>query len=201
MSADVFAPAVFPRLRDTALDAERDRARRRGYADGHAEGFRAAAEAASATAAEAEARRAAREAELRGAVAQAVATLQTAAAALTVRACELAATAQDRVHAHAVELAAVILAGELAVGETAATSAVRRALAAADDADVREVRLNAADLAVLERLGVQPEGVALVADDELARGDAVAILDDGFVDARIGAAVERARQAVAEATP
>jgi flagellar assembly protein FliH len=43
--------------------------------------------------------------------------------------------------------------------------------------------------------------VALVADDELAQGDAVAILDDGFVDARIGAAVERARQAVAEATP
>jgi flagellar assembly protein FliH len=124
--------------------------------------------------------------------------LQTAAAALTVRAGELAALTQERVYEHAVELAAVIVGVAREDIESAATAAVRRALDAAAD-DVREVRLSPGDVGVLERLHVQPEGVQLVADGTLSPGDAVAILDDGFIDARIETAIERARAAAAEA--
>jgi len=200
MSADAFAPAVFPRLDDGGLDAERERARRRGYAVGHAEGFRRATQAAAAAAEEERARRTAEEAHRGDVVARAVATLETAAAALTARAAELTAASQRQLLAHAVELAEVILAGELADHAASAAASVRRALAAADTAEVREVRLSPHDLAVLDRLDGRPAAVALVADESLGRGDAVAVLDDGHIDARIGAAVERARRAVAEAS-
>jgi flagellar assembly protein FliH len=198
MSADAFAPAVFPRLHDAGIEAERERARRRGYAEGHAEGFRAAVDAAAAAAARADAERALRDAEVRRAVAEAVTTLRTAADALAQRVHDVSAATQDRVYAHAVELAAAIVAGELADGEASAASAARRALAVADPAEVREVRLHPDDLATLERLDARPAGVAFTAGSDLERGDAVVVLADGHLDARVGAAVERARRALAE---
>lgn len=199
MSHDVFAPAVFPRLRDAQREAERERARRLGFAEGHAEGFRVAAAEAGLVAEAAAADRAERAGAERRLVADAVVALCTAAAALNERADELAAASESRVLAHAVELAAIVLGGELADDERSAVSAVRRALDAADGAGVQEVRLHPHAIATLQRLDVCPDDIVLTADDALAPGDAMAILEDGFIDARITAALERARRAVAEA--
>ena len=195
MSADAFAPARFPHLGDTAATHERERARRRGYAEGHAEGFRAAAVQTAAAETRAAAERAERAAAAQRAVDEAIAALQRAAEALNERTRAVAAATKDEVFAHAVELAAVIIAGEVAHGSTA--TAVRRVWDAADPADVREVRLHPADLAALEHLGAATHGVTFTADDTLVPGDALAVLDDGFIDARIETALERARHAVA----
>lgn len=199
MSTDAFAPAVFPRLHASAMEAEHARARLRGYAEGHAEGYRVAAAAAAAEQERAAAERAARDADHARAIQLAVSALHAAALSLSERASELAGAAQERVFGCAVELAEVILATELADGEASATTALRRALTAADPADVRDLRLNPDDLDTLRRADGIPEGFALVPDADLLRGDAVIGLEDGLIDARIGAALDRARRAVGEA--
>lgn len=208
MSTDSFSPAAFPRLRGDArpgsrsieaVGAEHERARVRGYADGHAEGFRAGNSAAAAAHEQAEAARIAREAADARAVADAVAALQTAARSLGEREREVIAASQAEVLGRAIELAEVIVARELADADASALSAVRRVLAVADPADVRELRLHPDDIATLQRLDAVPEAFALAADASLERGDAVATLAHGHIDARIGSALKRARRAVAEA--
>ncbi|QAY60075.1 hypothetical protein ET475_08790 [Microbacterium protaetiae] len=200
MSADIFAPVVFPHLHDAGLEAERERAWHRGYADGHAAGVRAAVEQAAVAAAGSEARRAARDEGQRRLVARAITTLHAAAEALHERTQQVSAATTDQVFARAIELATVIIAAELSDVEGSASAAVRRALRSADPADVCEIRLNPDDLAALERLEVAPVGISLVADEQLARGDAIAVVDDGYVDARVDAALKRARRAVQEVT-
>ena len=196
MSTDAFAPASFPRLHAAAAAPEREQARLRGYADGHAEGYRAALAAAAVANAEADAARAEREAESARSVDDAVRALQAAARALAERERELTGAARAQVFARAVELAEVILGAELADGDASATAALRRATAAAGASEAHEIRLNPDDLAVLDRLGAPTAGLVLVPDVTLARGDAVVAREDGLVDARIGAALERARRAV-----
>lgn len=203
MSTDAFSPAAYPRLHGVGLTAEREKAefekaKVRGYAEGHAAGFRAGNAAAAAAHERAEAERAAREADDAQAVADAVAALHAAARSLADRERHLAAVAQSRVLAHAVELAELIVAGELADADDSALSGVRRVMAAVDSADVRELRLHADDIRTLERLDALPSTFSLTADETLDRGDAVAVLDHGLVDARIGSALERARVAVTE---
>lgn len=199
MSPEVFAPAVFPRLRDAEREGERERARRLGYAEGHAEGFRVATAHAAVAEVEAAAERAEREVADRRIVAEAVAALLAAADALTSRARTLTAASDARVYAHAVELAGIVLDGELADGERSATTAVHRALTAADGDVVHGVRLHPDDLAALQRLDACPDGIVLIADDGLRRGDATAVLEDGFIDARVATALDRARRAIEEA--
>ncbi|WP_417564411.1 FliH/SctL family protein [Microbacterium sp.] len=204
MSTDAFTPAVFPRLFGPAVDAESDRARARGYAAGHAEGFRAARAEAAAHAARAQADCAAEDADRARLVAEAVSALRAATDAVAGCARELTAAAQEQVFARAVELAGVIVAAELSDPEASAAAAVRRVMAVADPADVCEVRVSPDDLHTLERVGavadgLGPGGLRVIADPTLVRGDAVATLDDGHIDARIGAAVERARRSAADA--
>jgi flagellar assembly protein FliH len=43
-----------------------------------------------------------------------------------------------------------------------------------------------------------PDGVELVADPQLARGDAVAELADGYLDARLSTALARVRRVLEE---
>jgi len=197
MSTDTFAPASFPRLQPPAAEAEREHARMRGYADGHAEGYRIAAAAAAEAQERAEAERAARDAEHARDIDLALQALEEAALALSRRAADLAAATQHQVFARAVELAELILSGELATTEGSATAALRRATLTTDEGEIREVRVHPEDLRTLERLGHCPEGVDLAADASLARGDAIVMLDDGLVDARIRSALDRARDAVA----
>ncbi len=197
MSTDTFAPASFPRLQASAAEAERERARLRGYADGHAEGYRAAAAAAAEAQERADAERAARDAEHARDIDLALQALEDAALALSRRAADLAAATQHQVFARAVELAEMILSGELASAEGSATAALRRAAVASEEDDIREVRVHPDDLRTLERLGRCPDGVELAGDPSLTRGDAIVVLDDGLVDARISSALDRARDAVA----
>lgn len=199
MSTDAFSPVPFPRLDGRGGGEEHARARMRGYADGHAEGFRAGraeAEVAHRAAEEAEMARAA---IVAGEIETAVAALQTAARSLGDRERELTAAAQDQVLRCAIELAELIIGGELSDAGASAAVAARRAIADTDPAEIREVRLHPDDLRTLRESASEPSGIALVADDTLDRGDAVATLAHGHIDARIASALDRARRALVEA--
>ncbi len=125
--------------------------------------------------------------------------LQAAALSLGERERELTAAARDEVLRGAIELAELILVAELSDAGSSAAAAARRALAVADPADIREVRLHPDDLRTIQTAESDLTNFALVADDTLERGDAVATLAHGHIDARIGSALERARRALVEA--
>ena len=111
---------------------------------------------------------------------------------------ELTSAAQEEVLRCAIELAELILAGELSDAGAAAGIAARRALAAATPEAIREVRLHPDDLRVLQDTEHDLSSFTLTADDTLDRGDAVAVLEHGRIDARIRTALERARTALTE---
>jgi flagellar assembly protein FliH len=173
----------------------------RGFADGHAEGFRAGLAEAEAAQRVAAAEQAVRDEAAARRVESAVSALHAAARSLGERERELTAAAQELVLGSAIELAELILVAELADAGASAAAAARRALADADPAEIREVRLHPDDLRTLEGSADELTGFTLVADDTLDRGDAVAILDHGRIDARVGSALERARLALTEARP
>ncbi|WP_431866778.1 FliH/SctL family protein [Microbacterium paraoxydans] len=202
MSTDAFAPAAFPRLGGSDHRAEQERARRRGYAEGHAAGFRAGVADAEAARREAEAAQAERERIRAEDVSAAVAALHAAARSLTARETALESAATTQVLSHAIDLAELILAAELGDAGSSAAAAARRALSATDAAAVRRLRVHPEDLRILaEEAGEGISEMALVADDTLARGDAVAELEHGLIDARVGTALARARRAVLEGAP
>jgi flagellar assembly protein FliH len=101
--------------------------------------------------------------------------------------------------ARAVELEELIMAAELSEPGISALAAMRRAQAAHDADDVRAIRLSPDDVLALDAQGGLPEDIQVTADASLLPGDATVVVDDGFVDARIGAALDRARHAVADA--
>lgn len=96
----------------------------------------------------------------------------------------------------ALELSAAILGRELRDPHDAAAEAVRRALEPLDIGAAATVRVHPTDL---ERLGdtERPAGVTLVADPEITPGDAIAVTPSQTIDARIDAALDRARSALA----
>ena len=100
----------------------------------------------------------------------------------------------------ALELATAVLGCELADAERSARAALARVLDTPVPAGLQTVRLHPRDLEALRTAGVVPgiAGVELVADPHLAPGDAVGEHPDGFLDARIGAALDRARAALAD---
>ena len=201
-AAGGFAALVFPALdghpaagrgsRDDERVRLEERWRARGHAAGYTEGLRAAAivaaDRATAQAAEHEALMRTARAEL----GQALAVLQNAARALDERTVPVLRDAEDTLLGVAIDLAEAII-GHAVADEAAA---VRFALGRSRDGTAAEphtVRLHPHDLALLE---APPAGVTLVADASLARGDAVSEFPDGYLDARIGSALERARAAL-----
>ncbi|WP_337004398.1 MULTISPECIES: FliH/SctL family protein [unclassified Microbacterium] len=199
MSTDAFSPVLFPRLDGREDGAEHARARMRGYAEGHAEGYRAGTAEAEAARRLAESEQAVRDAVVARERASAVAALHAAARSLNDREHQLTAAGHDTVLRHAIELAELIIAGELTDAGAAAAIAARRAFADVEPADIRELRLHPEDLRTLQEFGEEPTAFALVPDDTLDRGDAVATLDHGHIDARIRSALDRARTALDEA--
>ncbi|GAA3649254.1 FliH/SctL family protein [Microbacterium marinilacus] len=195
-----FAAAVFPRIAGRSPDADRElaSARVRGYAAGHAEGMRAAAAAADLMREEAQRDREQERVAGERAIALSVGALEAAALSLAERERQLADAAQRTLERLAVDLAEVVVARELADGEDSARAALRRALAEAPPAEVREVRLSTADLETLRAQDAVPSGIALTADGSLSPGDAVVVVPDGSVDARIRAAFDRARAALGD---
>lgn len=185
----------------TAQDERRDEQRHeQAIASGHAAGYAAGLRVASLELAEKSARL---DAEFSAAIVHAnarldhaIGVLASAAVALADRTLPLLEGMHDLLAASALELAVALIGAELSTGDTAASTALRRALDAVDPALVVRVRLNPIDLAVLDEATKTATGVTLVGDPDLTRGDAVTEFEVGYLDARLSSAVERARTAI-----
>jgi flagellar assembly protein FliH len=178
--------------------AQAEQARAAGWSAGWAAGTRAAAQAAQAQRETLLAEHVAAEAARDAQVAAALAVLRRAAEAAAARTVPVLEEAAGTLDEGAVLLAQAVLGAELADDEDRARAALARALSLPLDAGVHTVHLNPADLAVVTAAGATvPPGVQLVADASLRPGDAVSELPDGFLDARISTAVERALHALA----
>jgi flagellar assembly protein FliH len=77
-----------------------------------------------------------------------------------------------------------------------ARAALGRALAAAGTEVVQRVRMNPDDLALVADAVAAADGIEFVADPALGRGDAMAELQHGLIDARLTSALDRARAAL-----
>ena len=190
------SPAVFPVLTTSAEAQALADAKSRGFTQGHSAGYAAGMQLAG-RAAEAERTRldaeqaataaawdARMEAELKG--------LQLAAAALKNRTTPVLDDAEQALFRCALELAQALLGHELRDGETSAKAALSRARGLGGDEVPVGIRMNPADVATLGTAGhALPDGVSLLADPAISRGDAVADYPQGFLDARLETAVRR----------
>ncbi|MGO4856809.1 FliH/SctL family protein [Arthrobacter sp. 2MCAF14] len=189
---------VFPDIQPAARSCKEDR----GFTQGHAAGYAAGIQAAAA-----EQRRLSEQfhAEHRAmldagrlAVAQAVRVLEAATAASRERRGAVLEEAQDVLAASAIELTEAVLGYELKHGGNTARAALARALGAVSGVEtVTAVRLHPVDLAALAAVDVgNVAGVELKADPALNPGDAIAEYPHGWLDARLGTAVDRAKAAL-----
>jgi flagellar assembly protein FliH len=193
---NTFTPTVFPVVRTARLGEVEERARTRGHAAGYAEGMRRAAAEAKALRERQQAEHDALLRDLTARTDRLVAALAAAADALDARTAPVIESAQDTLAAGALDLAETIIGHELRDGTSAATAALTRALTGTDVAQVVSVHLHPQDLELLSEDQRTRAGVRLVADQALGRGDAVTQFDDGHLDARITAALARARAAL-----
>lgn len=195
---------VFPDIQPAARSRKEDRGYTQGHAAGYAEGIRAAAAEQRSLREQFHAEHSAMLDSGRLAVAQAVRVLEAAAAAFRQRRGAVLEEAQDVLAASAMELAEAILGYELndgGSGGKTARAALARALGASSDLGalcgaetVTAVRLHPADLAALSAVDVgNVAGVELRADPTLNPGDAIAEHPQGWLDARIGTALDRAK--------
>lgn len=202
MSIDAaFSPAIFPALRNSHQDAADTKIRASGHAAGYAAGLRAASEEVAARATRLEAEHEAALQKGREAVEQAVSRLGAATEALNSRTVPLLRDAQHAIAATAIDLAEMIIGRELGNEETSAQAAIRRALSGVDLAVVHSVRMNPADLALLGDTVLADAGVTFVPDVTLSRGDAITEFPNGYLDARVQTAFDRAKAAILEESP
>lgn len=189
-----FGVLDFPRIGRAADD---DAAAERGYAAGLARARRRAERERTAALAALEAAAAEREARRASEHRAALDALEQTRAAVLGATIPVLAAADQRLARAALELAEAVLGAELdADPESAARSALGRVLAHPDAGLVVRVRLHPQRIAALA--GSAPDGLELVPDAALAPGDAVAELPEGLIDARIDAALARARRALEE---
>jgi flagellar assembly protein FliH len=191
-----FTAVAYPAVSIRPHSEADDQARARGYAAGYAQGAREAER-------ELAARRAQLDAELAGAAERAdtllqhrIGAVESMLRALEARLEPVVESAQESLAVSAMELAEAILGVELRDAGTSAKSIVSRVLSVVDATELTVVRVHPGELPLLTGLFGGHEAVQLVADDSLARGDAVAELPSGFVDARISTALDRARDAL-----
>lgn len=189
-------PVVYPTLNPSG-EAE---GFTRGHAAGYAAGLRRADAELAARLAELDAEHAEAVEHGRAQVRAAVVLLEGAAFALAERTAPVLEEADAQLAAAAIALAEAVIGHELSDAPTGARAALARALSGRDADAVVAVRLNPADLALLEAGAGHDAGlarVALVPDPALGRGDAVSVYPDGELDARIASALARARAALA----
>lgn len=195
-SATDFARVIFPDIQP----AERSRKEDRGYVQGHAAGYAAGIQAAAL---EQQRLREQLQAEHRAmldagrqAVANAVRALEATAVAARQHRGVALEEAQDVLAACAIELAEAILGYELDNGQNTARAALTRALGAGVET-VTAIRLHPADLAALAAVDAgNVAGVELKADPGLNPGDAIAEYPQGWLDARLSTALDRAKAAL-----
>lgn len=191
----LFVPQAVPVLHSSRVQELEASASARGYAAGYAAGARAAQEGVEhlRTSLEGEYdRRAVEQADRAESV---LAVLLEAARVLAERTVPVVETAQHAVVRGALDLAESIVGLELGDRAHAAQAALSRVTAEVDAAVVG-VRMHPDDIALLAREGFDVP--VLVADPSMLRGDAVADLEHGFLDARIGTAIARARAELAD---
>lgn len=194
MSTDTVA-VQYARLDGPTAASERQRGYTQGHAAGYAAGLRQAAREALAAAdafeIEKEDFRARAEKQLADQSALLAAIGSRAAGAVL----PVLDEAERSVAAAALHLAEAILGTELSSAQTAARAALSRAFPSGESAAPLHVRLHPSDVALLT--GTAPaNGITLVEDPALQRGDAVAAYPDGVIDARISTALDRAREAL-----
>ena len=198
-------PVVFPVVATTAQSRVHADAKDRGFTQGHAAGYAAGLQLAGRESALAlDRHKAAHEALMSELEARHEAELQAlhhavhlAVTALQERTTPVLANAEQVLFSHALELAEALLGCELRDGETSARTALSRACESGPTDVPLSIRMHPADLSELTEasrgaLGL-PASVQLVADPSLDRGDAVANYPHGFLDARLGAAMARAK--------
>lgn len=177
---------------DQLADQVHAAARAQGYAAGWAQGRR---EAALEVRTDTERSRA----EARGAQEQAASYVERLLSALDVTVQEVRATAavdrelvEQRLSAVVLDLVEAVIGSELSDGRVAATTALTRALRAAPRDGAVTVHLNPSDLTTLEVLAVDvPTRVSLVADADVAPGDAIVEGDHCWVNASVSEAIAR----------
>jgi flagellar assembly protein FliH len=204
-------PVVFPAVEQPGRSESQDRGYVQGHAAGYAAGLRAAAAEQARLAAQRQAEHEAAMAAGRDAANHSVALLTAAAAAFQQRFRLVLQDAETVLAAGALDLAEAVLGYELDDGERTARAALNRALSGGAAAagvgagdwgrggtpEVAAVRMNPADIAVLTAQGItQGIGVDLIPDSSLKRGDAMAQYPEGWLDARLGTALGRARAAL-----
>lgn len=184
------------------VERAKQEARTAGYAEGWAQGQRAAAAEARAAAERARAVEQAHEQRRAAALAQAVNALGRAVTGLETQLMPTMQELQEVVLALAFELAEAIIGRAVDDPEGRGADALRRAMNAAPDHGEITVSLHPDDYHNL--VGDTPEAdyqyaghpVHLRPDPVLRPGDAVAETGSTTVDASIGAAVQRAREAL-----
>ena len=191
-----FSAISFPVLRAVAGDGTVEAARVQGHAAGYTAGMRAAASDIAAQVARLEADHAARVWQVQAQLDRTVALLSAASHALDARTQPVLHEAEDTLLATALDLAEAVIGHQLSDGPSSARLALRRALDPSSPTRPNAVRMHPADLAVIDPAVLAATGVQFQADPSLARGDAVSEFADGFLDARIGTAFTRARDAL-----
>jgi flagellar assembly protein FliH len=194
--AVAFLPATFPSLASDAQESADADSRAAGFAAGYAAGLRSAGAELAGQKAALDAEHRAAGLHERARTDRAIAVLTAAASALDRSILPIVADAQDAIAASALDLAEAIIGADLSDGEHAAKAALARALSVVDPSTITTIRLNPLDLGVLDAAVRAAAGVELSPDASIARGDAVADLPVGYLDARIGTAVARARAAI-----
>ncbi|HEY8294871.1 MAG TPA: FliH/SctL family protein [Micrococcaceae bacterium] len=195
-----FTPVSFVPLQDSG----REKAAAQGYTRGHSAGYTAGLRAAQA---EAVARRGRLEAEHARALTNvqsrldaALSSLRAATEAINSLALPVIADAQDVLLAASLELAEAVIGHALSDGDFAARSALARVLAQPAVPAVYAVRMHPDDLDALDDATLDAAGVRFIPDPGLGRGDAVAEFEHGRLDARIGTALARAKDALLSET-
>ena len=202
MSTDTgFGRMAFPRLRDEEQDRAAEQSRAAGHAAGYTEGLRLAAADVAGRTAEINAEHTENERYGQARIDYTVSLLAAAAHALDERSIPHIQQAESTLVTTSLELAEAILGSELSRAEPSARRALERALHQPDQLDhseIHTIRMHPDDLIVLGAHTQALESIRFIADSRLQRGDAIAEFDDGYLDARIGTAFERAKAALDE---
>jgi flagellar assembly protein FliH len=178
------------------IDEVREAARSAGYAAGWSEGRRNADAESRARAAVVAAEVGAAERARQQRHASALDAVAGAATELERRALPVLDEFSDSILAAALVLAEAVLGRELALAADGGAIALRRALDLAPKRRPVTVRLHPEDLVTLSLTGstvdIDGRTVTLVPDASVGRGGAIADCDATEVDARLGAALDRA---------
>ncbi|MGJ9424613.1 FliH/SctL family protein [Nesterenkonia halotolerans] len=169
-------------------------AKTHGYAAGYAAGMRAAAEAARRQREQIQASSEAAEQHAAVQLRAATAALRAAAQAFHREVAPVVTSAESTLVEAGLELAQEIVGTELIHGEHSAQAALTRVLSQLEPADVSRIRMHPQTATQLPEGAAAQAGIRVVPDAWLQPGDAVADLPEGFLDARIGTALQRCRE-------